>query len=126
MQRLAIEPCQLKKKKLMKHLFTLLLLSIFNLSCQKDQVKQKEGSYKARYVGESCWVVLELLEPLDGSIPTEQYENYKYAIGTGPIPQNYKDGTPFYFTVNKIDSNRAYLTYCIPTKYYIEITNLSR
>jgi hypothetical protein len=41
------------------------------------------------------------------------------------IPEKYKDGQPFYFTINRIDSNPVYLAYCTPTKYVAEINSFS-
>ena len=109
----------------MKTLLTFLLLSLLTLSCEKDQTNQRETCYKGRYIGEGCWPVIQLLEPFDGSIPRSQYGVYEQAVSTESLPDKYKDGKPFYFTISKVDSNRIYLTYCIPTKYFITISNLS-
>jgi hypothetical protein len=41
------------------------------------------------------------------------------------VPERYKNGEPFYFTVKRIDSNKLYLTWCVPSKYFIEIESFS-
>lgn len=114
-----------KPRYCMKFLWLLLLLPLLNISCQKDQPNDKQTCYMGRYVGEGCWPVVQVLKPLDGSIPTGLYGSYEHSVGTGILPEKYKDGKPFYFTINQIDSNSIYLTYCIPTKYLIAISSFS-
>jgi len=106
----------------MKPILTMLLFSLIMFSCRKSQLNLQQTCFKGRYVGEGCWPVIQLLEPVEGSVPTTSYGIYEHAVGTGLLPEKYKDGKPFYFTVHQIDSNKIYQTYCIPTKYLIDIT----
>jgi hypothetical protein len=106
----------------MKPVLIFLLLSVFMFSCKKSRVNTQQTCYKGRYVGEGCWPVIQLLEPLYESVPTAQYGSYKHVVGTGVLPERYKNGTVFYFTIQQIDSNKIYLTYCAPTKYFVTIT----
>jgi hypothetical protein len=113
----------------MKSLLIFLLLSLLFLSCEKSKTNAKQTCFKGRYVGTGCWPVIQLLEPLDGSLPTALYgfhdTLYEHTFGTGEIPEQYKDGRPFYFTVTDIDSNIIYQTYCTPTKYVVVIGSFS-
>jgi hypothetical protein len=84
----------------MKFLVTLTLLLTFLLSCEKSKTNIKQTCFKGRYVGTGCWAVIQLLEPLDGSLPTAQYgfhdTLYEHTFGTGEIPKQYK-GPPILF-----------------------------
>ena len=108
-------------------LFVLLLLFLF--SCTKADITTKQTCFKGRFIAEGCWTVVQLLEPIDESLPTAQYatqdEVYEHTFGTGSLPDKYKNGQPFYFTVNHIDSNIIYETYCLPTKYVASIDSIS-
>lgn len=95
------------------------------LSCEKEGTNLKEICFKGRYVATGCTDVVQLLEPLDHRLPVAEYWGYEHAFGTPDIPAIYKTGEPFYFKIKKIDSVKLYLTYCTPTKYYIEIEDLS-
>jgi len=108
-------------KTLVRPLLTVLLLAVLVLSCQRSQDTDQQICYYGRYVGQGCWPVIQLLKPVEG-IPTTQYGNFEHSIGTGLLPEKYMDGKPFYFTINQIDSNKIYPTYCIPTKYILDIT----
>ncbi len=98
------------------------LVFIFLLSCEKPETKRNQTCCKGRYIETGCWPVIQLLDhPADVNIPTGRYGDYEHAFGTGDIPEQYKDGRTFYFTVTSIDSNRIYMTYCLPTRYFIGI-----
>src|SRR4051812_1172129 len=107
----------------MKVLLSIMLLSLLFVACEKDKTSAMQSCYKGRFIGEGCWTVIQLLEPSNGSLPTSTYGNYDHTFGTANVPEKYKNGQPFYFTVNKVDSNKIYLTYCLPTKYIFEIEN---
>ena len=110
----------------MKLLLTLSVLSILLFSCEKSETNAKPTCFKGRYVGKGCWSVVQLLEePSDMTIPTARYGEYEHAFGTGDIPEQYKDGRSFYFTVTGIDSNIIYHTDCIPIKYVVGIGSFS-
>jgi hypothetical protein len=109
----------------MKYLTIVLLITFLIYGCQKEGRARHTTCYKGRYVGAGCWSVLQLLEPLDGSLPTAPYGVYENTVGTGSLPERFKDGKPFYFTVSQVDSNKIYLTYCMPTKYFITLSTFS-
>ena len=109
----------------MKLLLVFGILPLLTFSCRKVETNPKQTCYKGRFVAEGCWPVIQVLDPLSKSIPTVQYGAYEHTIGTGSIPERYKNGQPFYFIISHIDSNKIYLTYCSPTKYLVEISNFS-
>ncbi len=109
----------------MKFLVLLTVLPLLFLSCHKGKTNTKQTCYKGRFVAEGCWTVIQLLEPLHGGLPTSRYDLYENAFGTGNVPKQYKDGQPFYFTVNRVDSNITYTLHCTPTKYIAEIDSFS-
>lgn len=115
----------LKKGIPMKYLPVLVLLTFLVFACKKETGTGQQTCYKGRYVGEGCWPVIQILEPLDESVPTAQYGVYDHSIGIGILPEQFKDGKPFYFTISQVDSNKLYLTYCMPTKYFAVLSNLS-
>lgn len=100
------------------------IVALFSISCNKE-AHENQNCYKGRFVGDGCWAVIEVLETQNDNLPTSQYGEYEHTFGTMNLPEQYKNGKPFYFRVNVVDSNKIYLTYCIPTKYVAEISELS-
>ena len=109
----------------MKSWLSLILIPLLFGSCEKGVKTTKSTCFKGRYIAKGCWTVIQLLEPLDASLPTSPYGQYENAFGSGDLPDKFKDGQPFYFTVNHVDSNMTVLDYCTPTKYSAAIDNLS-
>lgn len=106
----------------MKILLFIIATFIF-VSCKRE-VTAKQTCYKGRFVAEGCWSVIQVMEPLN-DLPTSGYGEYEHTFGTVGLPEQYKNGEPFYFHVNSVDSNKIYMTYCLPTKYVAEISNIS-
>jgi hypothetical protein len=109
----------------MKYLPILLLITLFVFACKKETTSRQQTCWKGKYIGEGCWPVIQILDPVDESVHTAQFGVYDHTIGTGSLPDRFKDGNPFYFTISKVDSNKIYLTYCLPTKYFVVLNNLS-
>ena len=109
----------------MKSLTAFAILTFILASCTKVEDVTTSNCLKGRFVTSGCWPVIELLEPMDGRLPTARYGTIEHSFGIENLPEKYKNGVPFYFTVRRIDSNKKYLTYCVPTKYFIEIESYS-
>lgn len=118
-------------------LLTFLFLS--TTSCTKDP-SLKGIVFKGKYIGRSCWPVIQVLEPSLSSVGLDPEETiwrqkstsgndtlYQDALGAQPIPVAFMTGDPFYFTVNKIESHPDIITNgnCLRTKYIVTIKKIS-
>jgi hypothetical protein len=69
------------------------------------------------------------LEPLFPGFKDSKWGNrdsiYEYSAGIGSLPDKYKNGNPFYFTVSNIDSNLVHTMNCSIPKYYVAINTYS-
>ncbi len=111
----------------MKILFVISILLGFCCSCSKSNDNLSKVCYKGKYVGEGCWPVIQIIKPLDDKFKNSTWGTstviYNNAVGVGLLPDKYKDGTPFYFTISKIDSNIVHTDNCTVPKYSIAINN---
>jgi len=133
--------CQIKNsftiyfRKLMNRIAILLLLvSMFLFACDKEnsgneQTNENKTCFKGRYVGEGCWPIIQALEPFDTRFNNSQWQNrdsvYEHCVGTGSLPEKYKDGRPFYFTVDSLLSDPVHTMHCNTATYFAVIKSYS-
>lgn len=120
----------------------LILLTFWVSSCKKDNSLRNKPLqdivFQGKYLGEGCWSVIQVIKPslttieIDpsatqwiGALSSGHDTLYHNTVGAGVIPEMYRNGDTFYFTVSKIDSNLHYLTNCSPTKYVFTIKTIS-
>ena len=53
-------------------------------------------------------------------------ETYDNAIGAGNLPDEFKDGKPFYFKVSQVNKHGIITAECSPTGYIVEFERISR
>ncbi len=103
--------------------FMFLAICFLNFSCSKQENNLAKTCFKGRYVGEGCWSVIQIIEPLDARFNVSKWVDrdsiYEHSVGVGPLPDKYKNGAPFYFTISSIDSNQITTAYCSIPKYSI-------
>lgn len=106
------------------------MLVLFCCSCSKKENNSNPSlCFKGKYVGQGCWPVIQILEPLDGRFKDSSWGTstiiYNNTVGVGTLHDRYKDGAPFYFTISKVDSNIVHTANCSVPKYYIVIDTYS-
>jgi hypothetical protein len=114
----------------MKALLFLLaaIVSFTFFGCNKDSQKTV---FKAKYIGQDCAPVIQILEPLDKKFKESDYlyrsTECNYCVATGTFPEEYKNGQPFYFTIKLIKETKDFdkLENCAYPKYIIDIENFS-
>ncbi len=113
----------------MKLLFVTILVIFFCCSCNKTQDDINLTCFKGKFIGEGCWPVIQIIEPIDERFKNSRWGTsttiYDYSVGVGTLPDKYKDGNPFYFTISKIDSNMVHTANCSAPQYYIVINTYS-
>jgi len=118
--------------------FTIILVVI---SCQKNNTLKNKSIqdivFQGKYLGEGCASVIQVTEPsLKGiglkpaetrwGMPLENRDTiYDNAVAAGVIPEAYKDGETFYFTVSRIDTVGFILDYCSTPKFSFVIKSIS-
>ena len=65
-----------------------------------------EGCFSGRVAAGECWPVIKLLGRLDQSLPTSLFASFEHNVCIDSVPEKYKNGEPFYFTVKSIDLNK--------------------
>lgn len=113
----------------MKLLLLTIVLISFISGCNKTQENIAPTCFKGKYIGNGCWPVIQILEPIDKKLKESRWETdtmqYDYAVGTGALPDKYKDSNPFYFTISGIDSNIVHTANCSIPKFTISINTFS-
>ncbi|HRP55733.1 hypothetical protein [Agriterribacter sp.] len=109
-------------------IFLVAVVCLAGFACNKESHKTV---FKGKYMAKSCWPVIQILEPLDEKFKEPKWydvisdSSYNYCVGVGEVPEKYRDGKPFYFTIKSITRDPPSLAYCIPTKYIIGIATYS-
>jgi len=113
----------------MKSLVVITLLIFFSFSCSKTQNTIISTCFKGQFIGEGCWPVIQIIEPIDERFKDSRWGTsttiYDYSVEVGTLPDKYKDGKPFYFTISKIDSNMVHTANCSTPQYFIVINTYS-
>lgn len=101
------------------------MVVFFVCSCKKTDEDIASICFEGKFIGNGCWSVIQILSPLDERFKNSKWIGntiqYNYAVGIGSLPEKYKNGKSFYFTISKIDSNFIYTTNCNIPKYTIDI-----
>lgn len=130
------------KTSTMKRFLILLTFSVLVVtSCKKDHSLRKKAlekmTFQGKYLGEGCWSVIQIIKPSINSTGLDQSGSdwyplssnhdtvYHDVVGAGLIPETYRNGDTFYFTVSKIDSNLIHVDNCDAPKYYFTIKTIS-
>lgn len=115
--------------KALSFMFLAIAICFLNFGCSKQETDLKKTCFKGKYIGEGCWPVIQIIEPLDSKFKDSKWlykdSIYEHAVGTGPLPDKYKDGKAFYFTINSIDSNQITTANCSIPKYSIGLNSYS-
>ena len=104
------------------------IVSFISFGCNKDNPKMV---FKAKYIGQDCAPVIQILEPLDEKFKESDYlfrsTECNYCVAVGELPEKYKNEQPFYFTIKQIKETKYFdkLTNCGYPKYIIDIQNFS-
>lgn len=120
---------------------SLILVALAIASCKKDHVLSNNSLqdivFQGKYLGEGCWSVIQVTAPSLKNIGLNAKETqwaqplssghdtiYQNAVGAGMIPDAYRSGNTFYFTVSKLDSNIIHTMDCIVPRYYLNIKSI--
>ena len=87
--------------------------------------------FKAKYVGDGCWPVIQVQNG-KGFMLNSKWQSmdagsrqYDSTVTVTSLPEQYKDGHTFYFTISKVDSNIVHVMNCNTPKYVLEISRFS-
>ncbi|MBE7173480.1 MAG: hypothetical protein INR73_23100 [Williamsia sp.] len=110
----------------MRVLFIAMMITcIYLSSCAKDQTGASKSCYKGRYIGSGCWPIVQVLESLDADFAKSHWQDrdsvYKNVFGVGYIPEKYKDGRSFYFTIDSVLQNPVHTMNCNTAGYFAVI-----
>lgn len=110
-------------------MLAMLILIFVCFGCEKNNTDSSSICFKGKYLGEGCWTVIQIIEPIDARFTKSTWgtvdTTYKHAVGIRSLPDNYKSGKPFYFTISSIDSNLVHTANCSIPQYTIGINAFS-
>ena len=113
----------------MNFFLAILTLIFVCFGCKKNEINSTATCFKGKYLGQGCWTVIQIVQPVDGRFVKSTWGTvdtmYKYAVGVKGLPDNYKNGKSFYFTISSIDSNLIHTANCTIPQYAIGISTFS-
>ena len=87
--------------------------------------------FKGKFVGDGCWPVIQVLNG-KGFMLNSKWQamtagarQFDSTVTVTNLPEKYRDGNMFYFTVSRVDSNIVHVMNCNTPKYVLEIVRFS-
>ena len=113
------------------------ILIFCSFACSKQQADYLSTDlvmtrcFKAKFVGDGCWPVIQVLNGTGFMLNSKWQamaagsKQYDSTVTVTSLPDRFKDGHTFYFTVSKVDSDIVHVMNCNTPKYVLEISKFS-